>query len=126
MHSAGASQDERKEPGGSSSPEGVTSVPEKAPGSSILKIPASRRHLRRGGAGSRFAHHCSKPPQRARYIGSRRIPGGSAGFRLCESVHIRIGADVVLTFFNASAVSRSDVASIARRVALSSSDGHAF
>ncbi len=39
---------------------------------------------------------------------------------------MRIGADVVLTFCNASAVSRSDVASITRRVALSSSDRHAF
>ena len=36
------------------------------------------------------------------------------------------GADVVFTFWNASDASRSDVASITRRVALSSSDRHAF
>jgi hypothetical protein len=39
---------------------------------------------------------------------------------------MRKGADVVLTFCNASAVSRSEVASITRRVALSLSDRHAF
>jgi hypothetical protein len=50
----------------------------------------------------------------------------SASFRLCEAFRMRRGADVVLTFCNASAVSRSDVASITRRVALSSSDRHAF
>ena len=39
---------------------------------------------------------------------------------------MRMGADVVLTFCNASAVSRSDVPSTTRRVALSSSNRHAF
>src|SRR6266508_2126489 len=53
------------------------------------------------------------------YGAGRRVFG-------CEAVGMRIGADVVLTFCNASAVSRSDIASITRRVARSSSDRQAF
>jgi len=50
------------------------------------------------------------PAQQSALHRSMRIRGGSAGFRLCEALRMRIGADVVLTFCNASAVSRSDVA----------------
>ena len=32
---------------------------------------------------------------------SMRFRGGAAGFRLCEPVRVRVGADVVLTFRNA-------------------------
>ncbi len=65
--------------------------------------------MRRGPERERW---CSGAPRGPRYIGSMRIRGGSAGFRLCEAVRVRVGVDVVLTFCNASAVSRSDVASI--------------
>ncbi len=36
-----------------------------------------------------------------RYIRSMRFRGGSGGFRLCEAVRLRVGADVALTFCNA-------------------------